>query len=206
MFKFLHKIIKEFEPYLSSATSLKQAGVGMSALGAYLAWTNPIVELLGLPLSLMLGAVIGMLVFFSISVLWEKKFGQKTKVSSSLNDKYALNNQETSLAFKLITRSSTNEVDFALIDDGRTKNVFKHQSFPFLTISNLGKCFDVILELNSPFLPNALVNVMPSNNKLHPKFNTIYAGKYAIMVRIWVDTDLDINGGEYKISIKSYES
>ncbi len=167
---------------------------------------NPIVATIGLLPAIVFSSGIGMVVFLSISVLWEKKFGQKTKVSSSLNDKYALNNQETSFAFKLITRSSTNEVDFALIDDGRTKNVFKHKSFPFLTIPNLGECFDVILELNSPFLPNALVNVVPSNNKLHPKFNTIYAGKYAIMVRIWVDTDLDINGGEYKISIKNYES
>ncbi len=73
MFKFLHKIIKEFEPYLSSATSLKQAGVGMSALGAYLAWTNPIVELLGLPLSLMLGAGIGLWIWGLIKDLQRVK-------------------------------------------------------------------------------------------------------------------------------------
>lgn len=114
-------------------------------------------------------------------------------------------NQSTSLAFRLITNNA-NEIDFILLRD-QSKNVIKHKAFPFLVVPNLGKCFDVILELKSPLSRNnVIVDVAPSNNKLHPKFNTIYSGNHVLVVRILVNNDLDVNGGEYQIQVKSYES
>ncbi len=69
--QIIHKLFKEIEPYLSAFFSFKSLLVGMSGIGSYLALTNPIVDILGLPFALMFG--LGLWIWDLLRKIFNKK-------------------------------------------------------------------------------------------------------------------------------------